>query len=143
MKWRQLSSFLLSPTRSTRDPPQANEQELRNAINQNVALINGVLKPFIKTGEVQRYQEDNMKAIVFQGAQLGLLLFCQPSVWVFGWKASSREQRNAREKDGTQEGTTDMSGARMWVVFPGIAEKDEKHGRQMIREVVAPVAVDV
>ena len=138
-----MSAFLLSPTRSSRDPPQANEQELRNAINQNVAHINGVLKPFIKTGEVQRYQEDNLKAIIFQGAQLGLLLFCQPSIWVFGWKAPSREERNGREKDGSQVATTDMSGARMWVVFPGIAERAEKHGRQMIREVVAPVAVDL
>lgn len=83
-----------------------------------------------------------MRAIIFQGAQLGLLLFCQPSTWVFGWKASSREE-NGRGKDGSQVTTSDLSGARLWVVFPGIAERVERHGRQKVREVVSPVAIDI
>ena len=92
---------------------------------------------------MQGYQEDNLKAIIFQGAQLGLLLFCQPSTWAFGWKATSNESKDYSGvgKGSSQVTTSDLSGARKWVVFPGIAERVERHGRLRFREVVVPDAV--
>lgn len=93
---------------------------------------------------MQRYQEDNLSALILEGAQLGLLLFCQPSVWLFSWKATVTEE--AREKDGSRVRTTDMSTGGMGsgetlVVFPGIGERTERHGRHRVRELAAPVVV--
>jgi hypothetical protein len=89
---------------------------------------------------------ENLSAIVFEGAQLGLLLFCQPSTWMFSWKASARDDISGKGKEGSQVTTSDMSTTRtgtgrMWVVFPGIGESVERHGRQRVREVAAPVVV--
>lgn len=138
-KWRHLSAFLLEPMRSSREAPKANEQELQGAISRNIALINGVLKPFIKPGlESQRYQEDNLSAIIFEGAQLGLLLFSQSSVWVFGWKSPSRE-----EVEKIRPVVTTTRKGKVLVVFPSLGERTERHGRQRLREVSLPVVIDL
>lgn len=66
---------------------------------------------------------------------------------MFDWKASSREREEEYSgvgKDRGQVTTSDLSGGeRKWVVFPGIAERVERYGRQRVREVVAPVVVDL
>jgi hypothetical protein len=148
-KWRQLSAFLLEPIRSNRQPPQANQQELQPAIGRNVALINSVLKPFLNPGsESQRYQERNLSAIVFQAAQLGLLLFSQQSIWVFDWEPSRREDVVNGDKPGTRVMTAEVGAGRKTVgrtlvVFPAIGETIFRHGPRRIRTVVAAVEVVV
>lgn len=92
-----------------------------------MALINGVLKPFINpSAESQRSQENNLNAIIFEAAQLHLLLFSQPSIWQIGWNISGVH-----------------GGKNVFVVFPSLAEQVERHGRQRLREVSAPVVVEL
>jgi len=129
-KWRHLSAFLLQPSRSTREAPHPNQQDLQPTIARNLAVINNILKPFITVNpDNQRSQERNLSAILFEGAQLGLLLFSQPSIWVWGWKVSSGEGGGVRR--------------RAFVVFPSLGERVERHGRERVREVVVPVVVDL
>jgi len=148
-KWRYLSAFLLEPIRSNRQPPQANQQELQRAIGRNVALINSVLKPFLNPGsESQRYQERNLSAIVFQAAQMGLLLFSQQSVWVFDWEPSRREDVVNGDKPGTRVTTTEVgvgrkTVGRMLVVFPATGEIIYRNGSRRMRTVAAAVEVAV
>jgi hypothetical protein len=148
-KWRYLSAFLLEPIRSNRQAPQANQQELQRAIGRNIALINSVLKPFLNPGsESQRYQERNLSAIVFQAAQLGLLLFSQQSVWVFDWEPSRREDLVNGDKPGIGVTTTEVGAGRktvgrMLVVFPAIGEIIYQHGSRRMRTVAAAVEVVV
>jgi hypothetical protein len=148
-KWRYLSAFLLEPIRSNRQPPQANQQELQRAIGGNVALINSVLKPFLNPGsESQRYQERNLSAIVFQAAQLGLLLFSQQSVWVFDWEPSRREDLVNGDKPGIGVTTTEVGAGRktvgrMLVVFPATGEIIYRHGSRQMRTVAAAVEIAV
>jgi hypothetical protein len=131
-KWRHLSAFLIEPSRTSREAPKANEREIQAAIGRNVALINAILKPFINPGlESQRSQENNLRAIILEGAQLGLLLFSQPSVWAFSWKVPIGE-----ESSGNRAG-------RPFIVFPALGEKIERHGRQRLREVSAPVVIEL
>jgi hypothetical protein len=97
---------------------------------------------------MQRYQEDNLRAILFQGAQLGFLLFCQPATWVFSWKASLGKEEYGRRgegKIGTRVTNSEMAGAENGglVVFPGIGEKVERQGRVRVREVVEAEVVSL
>jgi hypothetical protein len=118
-------------------------------IGRNVALINSVLKPFLNPGsESQRYQERNLGAIVFQAAQLGLLLFSQQSIWVFDWEPPRREEVVNGDKPGARVTTTEVGVARktvgrMLVVFPAIGETIYRHGSRQIRMVAAAVEVAV
>jgi len=129
-KWRHLSAFLLQPSRSTREAPIPIQQDLQPVIARNLAVINKILKPFIDLNpDNQRSQERNLSAILFEGAQLGLLLFSQPSIWVWGWKIGSGEGGGVRR--------------RTFVVFPSLGERVERHGRDRVREVVVPVVVDL
>lgn len=138
-KWRHLSSFLLEPIRSNRETPKANEADLRNATDENVKIINGVLKPFIKPGpETERSQENNLRAIIFEGAQLGLLFFSQPSIWVRSWKQSSRQA----EKHGSSPGSN-LKRNRTLVVFPAMGELTERHGAKRFRLVTEAVEVGI
>jgi hypothetical protein len=141
-KWRQLCAFLLEPARSNREAPKANERELRNAIDQNVRLINAVLRPFVKSGvENERSQEGNLRAILFEGAQLGLLLFSQPSIWVPSWRSSTGQDFDSGKRGSAHASTTNRN--RTLVVFPALGELIERHGTKRWRFVTDPVEVGV
>ena len=65
---------------------------------------------------------------------------------MFNWKTPARDDISGKGKDGSQVTTSDMSTTRtatgrMWVVFPGVGESIERHGRQRVREVATPVGV--
>lgn len=111
-KWRQLTAFLLeSPNH--RDTMHA-DAHLHSAVLQNVALLNQALTPFINRGaEAQQRQSDNLASIILEGASAGLLLFAQPSSWVFGWTA---------EKN-------------VLVAFPSIAE-EVTNGRKSLKVIL-------
>lgn len=149
-KWRHLSAFLLQPIRSSREALQANEQELQEAINGNIASINIVLNSFINPSlEDQRRRQDNLRAIIFAGAQIGLLLFSQPFEWQFSWQAASnRTEFVGGDKAGTQATSTEIRGqqdmlARTLVVFPAIREKIDGDGVRRIKVITEAVEVEV
>jgi len=98
-KWRQLSAFLLES--------QGNADiKLNSAVYQNVTLLNQALEPFINQGgDAHRQQSDNLHSIILEGADTAMLLFSQPTKWVFGWSADKNAARNSL------------------VVFPSVSEE--------------------
>jgi hypothetical protein len=101
-KWRQLSAFLLE-SQGNAVPA---DNKLHSAVSQNVALLNQALEPFINQGEdAHRQQADNLASIILDGADTAMLLFSQPTKWVFGWSADKNAARNSL------------------VVFPSVAEE--------------------
>jgi hypothetical protein len=145
-----LSAFLLQPIRSSREALQANEHELQGAINRNIASINAVLNSFVKPDlENQRRRQQNLRAMIFAGAQIGLLLFSQPFEWQISWQpASTRTDFVAGDKPGTRATTTESRGqqdmmARTLVVFPAIGEKIDGNGARRTRVITEAVEVEV
>jgi hypothetical protein len=133
-QWRHLTAFLIQSVRTSRDAPKPNKEKLQGALSLNVERINEVLQPFIKPDpEVQRYQKENLGAIAFKVAELGLILFSQPSTWVFGWTAPSH---GSIEKKGG-------AGRAVLVVFPALSELMERGGKNQARTVVDRLAVEV
>lgn len=101
-KWRQLSAFLLE----SQNNAVPTDNKLRSAVSQNVGLLNQALEPFINLGgDAHRHQADNLASIVQAGADTAMLLFSQPTKWVFGWSADKNAARNSL------------------VVFPSVAEE--------------------
>jgi hypothetical protein len=108
-------------------------EKLQSALSLNVERINEVLQLFIKPDpEVQRYQKENLGAIAFKVAELGLILFSQPSTWLFGWTPSH----------GSTEKNAGASRL-VLVLFPALSEVVERGPKTQTRPVVDWVAVEV
>lgn len=135
LKWKAITAYLIEPSRSVkREAPKPDRADLQNAIASNVEMINMVLEPFFKTAPDRRQaQVDNLSAIIFQAAELGLLLFSQPSERVFFWEAPS--------SNGPPVPRKSTSGS--LVVFPGIGEKTERNGERRFRRVASPVEASI
>ncbi|KAH8676689.1 hypothetical protein BGZ60DRAFT_429178 [Tricladium varicosporioides] len=132
--WRRTTAFLLSPSRTTREGPQASEVELAPAIENNVQLINTILQPFIRpNAKSVQDQRDDLHGIVFETAKLGLLLFCQPEDWVFGW--------DGKPAWGNGRGTDSAASRhRKTVALPALGESV---GAGRVRFVSEVVEVDI
>jgi hypothetical protein len=144
-----LSAFLLQPIRSSREALKANEQELQGAINRNIASINTILSSFIKPDlDNQRRRQDNLGAIIFAGAQIGLLLFSQPFEWQISWQpTSSRTELASGDKAGFRTTINEIRGQEMkkvktLVVFPAIGERID-NGVKRVRVIAHGVEVEV
>ncbi|KAF4625517.1 hypothetical protein G7Y89_g12650 [Cudoniella acicularis] len=139
-KWRRTSAFLLSNTRSNREAPHADKAQLSSAINRNCQLINAVLHPFIREGaKTVRDQQENLHAIIFEAAQLGLLLFSQPTTWLLIWEANAGGRGNSRAGGISSA----ASRHRMTVAFPALGEVIEKDGSRRTRILTDVVEVDI
>jgi len=133
-QWRHMTAFLIQPVRTSRDAPKPNKEKLQGALSLNVERINEVLQLFIKPDpEVQRYQKENLGAIAFKVAELGLILFSQPSTWLFEWTPPNH---GSTEKNGG-------AGSAILVLFPALSELMERGGKKQTRSVVDWVAVEV
>jgi hypothetical protein len=87
-----------------------------------VELLNGILRPFIKSGkDAQLAQSDNLASIILEGAHFGYLLFSQPTVWVFGWDGENLNQ-GGRNDRRSGSGTGNGSANKFLVVFPSIGK---------------------
>jgi hypothetical protein len=147
-----LSAYLLSTWRSNREAPKLNDENLAPNISTNIALIDAVLIPFLKAGHnTQQQQEDNLKGIIRDAAELGFLLFCQPSIWTFDWtllQASERLDADADADDTSAHAKhrnrkSGGNGGKKLVVFPAIGEETYKNGRLYWRILEDAVVVDL
>jgi hypothetical protein len=121
-KWRLLSAALLASNPSDGET-LVSDSSLRPGVIRNVQLLHNILQPFINSGtENQRAQSDNLASIILEGAHFGVLLFSQPSVWVFGWEVKSSTGGKGQNKD--------------LVVFPSISEVILRSGREHLKVVV-------
>ncbi|KAH8761769.1 hypothetical protein BGZ57DRAFT_992822, partial [Hyaloscypha finlandica] len=117
-KWRHLTAALLSPLSSRTDNSEW-DSILRPGIIRNLELLNGILRPFIKSGkEAQLAQSENLASIIFEGAHFGYLLFSQPAIWVFRWDRKNLSQGGSKK---------------FLVVFPGIGKLIVRDGSDRSR----------
>jgi hypothetical protein len=99
-----------------------------------VELLNGILQPFTKSvTEAQLTQSDNLASIILEGAHFGILLFSQPSLWIFGWEGKNLNQGG---KSGRRFGAVDGSANKLLVVFPSIGKVITRDGNDHLRVVV-------
>ena len=92
-------------------------------------MLQRVLEHLDLGGENQQAQSDNLGSIILEGAHFGVVLFSQPSVWVFGWE--------------TKRSTTAQAGQRSLVLFPSVSEVIIKSGKQSLRTVVDAVKEEI
>ncbi len=85
-----------------------------------------------------QYQEENLAAIAFEIAQFGLLIFSQPSDWVFEWP-----KEVAHTFDVNEGSVPRKSVGRDLAVFPGIGEIIERGDERHLRAVAHPVLVKI
>jgi hypothetical protein len=100
-----------------------------------MAILDHVLRPFINPGENAKVQQEkNLRAILFEGAKFGLLLFSQPASWDFDWRAS-RKAANGGASSNTQARSS-------IVVSPALVKSASKDGtRAAGKKVVAEAEV--
>jgi len=127
LKWRELTAFLIQPIRTSRDAPKPSKEQLQAAISLNVEHNHQILQHFIKSDpEVQLHQKEHLGAIAFKVAELGLILFSQPSKWFFEWTAGGHEVAEKSERHGRP----------VLVLFPALNEEMDRGGREQVRLVV-------
>jgi hypothetical protein len=84
-----------------------------------MAILNQLLQPFIRLGvESERQQETNLRAILFEGAKFGLMLFSQSTSWHFDWKA---RRRAAKSHSNRNRSARDDSRS-IVVIFPALVK---------------------
>lgn len=121
-KWRSETAFLLQPLRSNRTPLRPNETELQPSIDRNMALLDEIVQPFISPGPSAKEQQGkNLRAIMFEAAKFGLILFSQPTSWAFDWK-TGRKGSNT---------TTNAQPRSSLVVFPALVKSSNVNGKHL------------
>ncbi|KAI0478162.1 hypothetical protein F4859DRAFT_513746 [Xylaria cf. heliscus] len=86
-QWRQLSAFLLHPNRSDRTPLVPSDNLLAGQEHKLTVALNACLKPFVKGGQKQLYeQESHLEQVIRECATFGYLLFSQPSEYRLRFK---------------------------------------------------------
>ncbi|KAI0127355.1 hypothetical protein BJ170DRAFT_733029 [Xylariales sp. AK1849] len=84
-KWRQLSAFLLHPSRSDGTALVPSEYMGTQQAQQLTAALNKFLEPFTNAGDLDsRYEQENhLREVIVECANFGYLLFSQPSDFKF------------------------------------------------------------
>lgn len=92
-RWRQLSAFLLNPSRSERTSLRLNEAEVANQSHQLATALKQFLLFFIREDRRQAYEKDhNLQMIILECARLGYVLFSQPAEfrWMYQKHSGSK-----------------------------------------------------
>ncbi|KAF3063544.1 hypothetical protein GL218_01801 [Daldinia childiae] len=122
-RWRQLSAFLLHPSRSDRTPLVPSEDVSTRQAQRLAEALNVFLEPFVAGDRDDRYEQENhLREVIVECATFGYLLFSQPSEYRF------------RFEDGMN--------ANHIIVFPGVDRISDEDGHRypsMIQPVVTPV----
>lgn len=84
-RWRQITAFLLNPSRSERGVIVPEEAALEPQVRQLVTEMNRFLGAFIDDKNRQ-HEEDHLQDVVLECAKLGYSIFSQPAdfTWDFG-----------------------------------------------------------
>ncbi|KAI2778767.1 hypothetical protein F4815DRAFT_476572 [Daldinia loculata] len=122
-RWRQLSAFLLHPSRSDRTPLVPSEDVSTHQAQRLAEALNIFLEPFVAGDREDRYEQENhLREVIVECATFGYLLFSQPSEYRF------------RFEDGVNPNHI--------IVFPGldrISDEDGHRHPSMTQAVVTPV----
>jgi hypothetical protein len=100
-----------------------------------VKLLHNILRPFIKSGpEAQLTHSDNLSSIILEGAHFGIVLFSQPTVWIFEWDGKDLNQGG---RSGRRSGNGNGNGSvnKFLVVFPSIGKVIARDGKEQFRVV--------
>lgn len=131
----------MSESSSNLELPTLSKASILGPLLRNIAQLNFILKPFLKQGcEPQRLQEEDLGAVSFEAAKLGLLIFLQRTKWVLNWSPSTSmsQGRGSEVNERGKEVRRDI------VIFPGIAEIIGRgSGDRVLSPVVEPVVVSV
>lgn len=96
-------------------------------------LLHSIFRLFIKSGpEAQLTHSDNLSSIILEGAHFGIVLFSQPTVWIFQWDGKDLNQGG---RSGQRSGTGNGSVHKFLVVFPSIGKVIARDGKEQFRVV--------
>ncbi|KAI1799233.1 hypothetical protein F4811DRAFT_558046 [Daldinia bambusicola] len=83
-RWRQLSTFLLNPSRSDRTPLTPSEDVSTRQAQRLAESLNAFLEPFVAGDRDDRYEQENhLREVIVECATFGYLLLSQPSEYRF------------------------------------------------------------
>ncbi|KAI1465114.1 uncharacterized protein F4812DRAFT_132643 [Daldinia caldariorum] len=83
-RWRQLSVFLLNPSRSERTPLVPSEDVSTRQAQRLAETLNAFLEPFVAGDRDDRYEQENhLREVIVECATFGYLLLSQPSEYQF------------------------------------------------------------
>ncbi|KAI0481271.1 hypothetical protein GGR56DRAFT_629641 [Xylariaceae sp. FL0804] len=83
-RWRQLSAFLLHPSRSDRTPLVPSEDVRTQQAQRLAVALNKFLEPFRAEDREGRYEQENhLREVIVECAAFGYLIFSQPSEYSF------------------------------------------------------------
>ncbi|KAI0378678.1 hypothetical protein F5Y04DRAFT_290848 [Hypomontagnella monticulosa] len=90
-RWRQLSAFLLHPSRSDRTPLIPAEDASTHQAQQLALALNTFLGPFVKGDREDRFEQENhLREVMVECATFGYLIFSQPSEYRFRFEVGAR-----------------------------------------------------
>ncbi|CAK1354066.1 unnamed protein product [Cercospora beticola] len=85
-QWRQLTGFLLPNHRDD----QAYQKELRTKIEAAVQNIDSAYSPWEISGKSSDKRRESLRGILQQVSDAGILLFTQPSTFLFDWSTPAQ-----------------------------------------------------
>ncbi|KAI0097143.1 hypothetical protein F4814DRAFT_434536 [Daldinia grandis] len=122
-RWRQLSTFLLHPSRSDRTPLVPSEDVSTHQAQRLAEALNVFLEPFVAGDRDDRYEQENhLREVIVECATFGYLLLSQPSEY------------RLRFEDGVKPNHI--------IVFPGVDRISDEDGHRhpsMTQLIVTPV----
>ncbi|KAI1477286.1 hypothetical protein F4774DRAFT_199840 [Daldinia eschscholtzii] len=122
-RWRQLSAFLLNPSRSDRTPLVPSEDASTHQAQRLAETLNVFLEPFVAGDRDDRYEQENhLREVIVECATFGYLLLSQPSEYRF------------RFDDGVNSNQI--------IVFPGVDRISDEDGHRhpsLVQPIARPV----
>ncbi|KAI8960399.1 hypothetical protein F5Y11DRAFT_268381 [Daldinia sp. FL1419] len=122
-RWRQLSAFLLHPSRSDRTPLAPSEDISTRQAQQLAEALNAFLEPFVAGDRDDRYEQENhLREVIVECVTLGYLLLSQPSEYRFRFEDSVKPNHI--------------------IVFPGVDRISDEDGHRhpsLVQAVASPV----
>ncbi|KAI1093251.1 hypothetical protein F5B19DRAFT_491583 [Rostrohypoxylon terebratum] len=122
-QWRQLSAFLLHPSRSDRTPLAPSEDISTHGAQQLAVALNAFLEPFVSSDRQERYEQENhLREVIVECVAFGYLLFSQPCEYRYRFEGGVRPN--------------------YIVVFPGLDKISDEEGHRYpspVQSIVSPL----
>ncbi|KAI1206618.1 uncharacterized protein F4807DRAFT_438703 [Annulohypoxylon truncatum] len=122
-QWRQLSAFLLHPSRSDRTPLVPSEDISTHGAQQLAVALNAFLEPFVIGDREDRYEQENhLREVIVECVTFGYLVFSQPCEYRYRFEGGVRPN--------------------YIVVFPGLDKISDEEGHRYpspVQSVVPPL----
>jgi hypothetical protein len=138
--WRQLSAYLLSPTRSQRtplSPIQPKESVLSNGteISLLATELNAFLAPFVRDSGSE-FQISRLEGLINKVAMFGYKLVSQPCKWTFLYDSTDRRKSSPDETLGLRGSNRMMRPAEVPIVTCVGLAKEVSDGMTVTEHIV-------